>query len=56
MPGYGAGGLAIIDDLLRAIADDRDPLATGEDLVRALRVIDAAYRAAESGLRVRVEE
>jgi predicted dehydrogenase len=56
VPGYGAGGLAIIDDLLGAIAEDRDPLATGEDLVRALRVIEAAYRSAESGTRVRVEE
>lgn len=54
VPGYGAMGAAVIDDLLSAIADDRDPLSTGEDLVRALRVIDAIYEAAQSGQRVRL--
>lgn len=55
-PGYGAAGGAIIDDLLRAIDEDREPLATGEDMTAALRVIDAAYRSAAEGRRVRVEE
>lgn len=54
IPGYGAMGAAVIDDLLSAIAADRDPLTTGEDLVRALRVIDAIYEAAQSGQRVRL--
>jgi predicted dehydrogenase len=52
--GYGAAALAIIDDLLAAIRDDRDPAATGEDLVRALELVDAAYLAATTGERVRV--
>jgi UDP-N-acetyl-2-amino-2-deoxyglucuronate dehydrogenase len=55
VPGYGVMGAAVIDDLLTAIAEDREPLASGEDFVRALRVIDAAYEAARTGLRVRVE-
>jgi len=55
VPGYGPGGVAIIADLLAAIAEDRDPLATGEALVAALRIIDAAYEAARTGTRVRLE-
>jgi UDP-N-acetyl-2-amino-2-deoxyglucuronate dehydrogenase len=55
VPGYGAMGAAVIDDLLSAIAEDRDPLSTGEDLVRALQIIDAVYEAAKSGQRVRLK-
>ena len=54
VPGYGPMGAAVIADLLAAIDDDRDPLATGEDLVRALRVIDAAYASAREGRRIRL--
>jgi predicted dehydrogenase len=46
--------VAIIADLLAAIAEDRDPLAPGEALVEALRIIDAAYESARTGTRVRV--
>jgi len=52
--GYGAGSLIQIRDWLDAIRDDRDPMVTGEDLVRALEVIDAAYESAASGRRVTV--
>jgi predicted dehydrogenase len=54
VPGYGAAALAALDDLLRAIEEDRDPLATGEDIVQALEVVDAAYRSAKSGTRVKL--
>lgn len=54
VPGYGVMGAAVIADLLEAIAEDRDPLATGEDVTRALGVIDAAYEAARTGQRVRL--
>jgi predicted dehydrogenase len=54
VPGYGAAALAALDDLLRAIEEDRDPLATGEDIIRALEVVDAAYRSAKSGSRIRL--
>src|SRR5215213_667973 len=32
VPGYGATGATIIADLLAAIAEDRDPVVTGEDV------------------------
>jgi predicted dehydrogenase len=51
-PGYGAAGTAIIADLLRAIEEDREPRATLEHVSEALRIIDAAYRSAETGTRV----
>jgi UDP-N-acetyl-2-amino-2-deoxyglucuronate dehydrogenase len=52
--GYGSAALAALDDLLSAIAEDRDPLATGEDIIHALEVVDAAYQSAETGSRVRL--
>jgi predicted dehydrogenase len=55
VPGYGAMAPAAIEDLLNAIEGDRQPLANGEDLVAALKVIGAAYESAESGRRVSVE-
>ncbi len=52
--GYGAVGVVIIDDLLRAIEDDREPLATGAYVIEALRVIDAMYASAVDGKRMPV--
>ena len=52
--GYGAIGVVIIDDLLRAIEEDRPPLATGEQVTDALRVIDAIYASATTGQRTPV--
>jgi predicted dehydrogenase len=54
--GYGSAGNRIIDDLLGAIEDNRDPVATGEQIVNALEVIDAIYEAARTGARVKVKE
>ena len=54
VPGYGANAPAIIQDLLDSIAHDREPLANGEHLVNALRVIDAAYESAKTGKRAAV--
>jgi predicted dehydrogenase len=53
-PGYGSAGVTILEDLLTAIAEDRDPQATGEHVTEALRIIDAAYEAARTGTRVRL--
>jgi UDP-N-acetyl-2-amino-2-deoxyglucuronate dehydrogenase len=53
-PGYGSAGVSILDDLLAAIAEGRDPQATGEHVTEALRIIDAAYEAARTGTRVRL--
>jgi predicted dehydrogenase len=52
--GYGPTSLVQIQDWLDAIRDGRDPVVTGEDLVHALEVIDAAYESADSGRRVAV--
>jgi predicted dehydrogenase len=54
LPGYGSAGHAIIADLLEAISDDRQPLATLDDAVTALQVIDAVYESAIDGRRVHV--
>jgi len=54
VPGYGTMGAAVIDDLLTAIATGRDLRVSGDDLVQALRVIDAIYAAARTGQRVRL--
>ena len=55
MPGYGSAAPLVIRDLLQAIDEDRQPLANGDALVAALGVIDAAYAAAASGTRIRVD-
>lgn len=54
-PGYGALAAAVIEDLLGAIDEDRETLANSDDLVAALRVIDAAYASAKSGERVTID-
>jgi predicted dehydrogenase len=53
-PGYGATGRAAVRDLLDAIRDGRDTQATGEALVRALELLDAAYESARTGRHVRL--
>jgi predicted dehydrogenase len=53
--GYGSVGNRIIDDLLAAIEEDRDPLATGEQIVSALEVVDAIYEATRTGARMKVK-
>jgi predicted dehydrogenase len=52
LPGYGSAGMSIVADLLGAIENDRDPLATGENARDALRVVDAAYASARTGERI----
>jgi len=47
--GYGWGGRRAIEDLADAIDESRDPLASGDHVLAALRVIDAAYRSAREG-------
>jgi UDP-N-acetyl-2-amino-2-deoxyglucuronate dehydrogenase len=54
VPGYGTGALSLIADLLAAIREDRDPVATDRHAVRALELIDAAYHSARTGQRVRL--
>lgn len=52
--GYGPIGAVVIDDLLRAIGEDRPPLANGQHVTDALRVIDAMYTSATTGRRTPV--
>ena len=54
VPGYGASGLEAVRDLIAAIRENRDPAVTGEDLVRALELIEAAYESARTGRVVRI--
>jgi predicted dehydrogenase len=54
VPGYGPEALQQIRDLLDAIRDRREPRVTGQNLIRALAVIDAAYESAAVGRPVQV--
>lgn len=47
--------VAMIAEFVAAIREDREPAVTGVDGLRALEVVDAAYRSIESGEPVRVE-
>jgi predicted dehydrogenase len=53
-PGYGAGGKAMLADLVAAIRDGRDPVVGDMDMLRTLELIDAIYEAASTGRRVRL--
>jgi predicted dehydrogenase len=55
LPGYGSAGALIMADMLDAIEQDRDPLATGEDARNALRVVDAAYDSTRTGRAVSLD-
>ena len=49
-PGYtGILGVEFLTDLARAIRERSAPVITGEDALRALEVVEAIYRSAESG-------
>ena len=43
-------------ELQAAVAEGRPPLTSGRDNLRTLRVVHAAYRSAEEGRRVRLDE
>ena len=45
-----------IGELLSAIEEDREPLTSGRDNLRTLRVLMCAYRSAAEGRRVRIDE
>ena len=55
-PGYtGMLGVEFLQDLARAIRQRGAPAITGEDGLRALEIVEAIYRSAESGQAVRLE-
>ncbi|MDP9352270.1 MAG: Gfo/Idh/MocA family oxidoreductase [Chloroflexota bacterium] len=56
-PGWGDNPDALmIEDFLAAIRDNRPPLATGEDGLRAVEVVEAAYSSIHSGMPVPVRQ
>lgn len=53
VPGYcGIMGVEFIEDFVAAIREDGEPLITAEDGARALDVVEAIYRSAETGREV----
>jgi predicted dehydrogenase len=54
-PGYGGVmGLRFLSDLLGSIRTGKPPAITGQDGLKALEVVEAIYRSAESGQSVEV--
>jgi predicted dehydrogenase len=51
----GAHGLEFARAFFEAVRDGTPPPATGEDALRVLRILDAAYRSAATGQREDVE-
>ena len=55
-PFWGSdANIAMLDEFVAAIREDREPAVTGVDGLRALEVVDAAYRSVESGEPVSVQ-
>jgi predicted dehydrogenase len=55
-PGYfGAPTVTFLDELGESIRNGKAPAITGEDGLRALEVVEAIYKSAESGRAVRLE-
>lgn len=53
--GYGAIGAVIVQDLLRAIRNDREPLVGGVAAANALSVVEAMYESSALGHQVEVK-
>jgi predicted dehydrogenase len=53
-PGYaGVMGLGFLVDLVDAIRTGKPPAITGQDGLKALEIVEAIYRSAESGRSVK---
>ena len=46
---------AMIDDFVAAIREERAPRVTGEDGLRAVEIVAAAYESARTGRPVRLD-
>jgi predicted dehydrogenase len=54
-PGYsGAMGLRFLSDLVESVRTGKPPAITGEDGLKALEVVEAIYRSAETGQSVKL--
>jgi len=49
-----SGHAILIDDMIRAIQENRDPMVTGEEASKAVKVILAIYESARTGKEVRL--
>jgi len=50
--GFPDGYFGLMGDLMEAIADGREPAVSGQDNLKTLQIVIAAYRSAESGQMV----
>ena len=50
--GFPDGFIGLMGDLMEAIADDREPAVSGQDNLKTMQVIFAAYKSAELGRAV----
>lgn len=48
------GHTILVDDLIRAIRENRDPMITGEDASKAVKIILAIYESARTGKEVKL--
>ncbi|MDD5599579.1 MAG: Gfo/Idh/MocA family oxidoreductase, partial [Victivallaceae bacterium] len=56
VPGYcGSLGLEYVNEIADDIINDKPPFIGGEDAVKALKVVEAIYKAAESGCSVTID-
>jgi predicted dehydrogenase len=46
LPWSGGGDVALVEDFMAAVREDREPLVTGEDGLRAMEVALCAYESA----------
>lgn len=46
----------LVDDFVRACLEDRNPKTSGEDGLKVMQVINAAYESAKLGREVKVSE
>lgn len=51
----GAHGVQFVQEFLCAIQSDSDPRISGSDMLRVLRILDAAYESNETGRHVKIE-
>jgi predicted dehydrogenase len=51
----GLHGVQFVQDFLDAIQRDTEPMITGSDMLRVLRVIDAAYESNKTGRHVQIK-
>lgn len=49
------GHFVLVDDLIQAIREDRDPMITGEEASKAVKLILAIYESARTGREIKLD-